>query len=195
MDPNQTVQPPQTGPQAPLPTTGVVSQGDQTAQTVPVAPSAPTSPSKLKEREPAGAVAGKTDVDFHEQNMAEADKVAKEEGDDYWENYAREIELEKEILEMGGVEKVESGEVKLPEKVALEMGIRPTTNIQTPMEAAVGFSIRNISLSDDQLSNGLTKPTSSGIRWLVEWFIYQLLKARYHIQRVKGGVIRSKSPV
>lgn len=130
----------------------------------------------------------------------QAMQIAKEEGsprgeagDDYWENYAREIEIEKEIAEMGGVEKVASGEVKIPEDVAKEMGVRPTVEIQTPIAKISDFSIGGTSLSDDQLSSGLTKPTSSGLRWLVEWFIYQLLKAHYFVKKVKGKVIRAKA--
>lgn len=120
-----------------------------------------------------------------------ANRVAKEEGDEYWENYAREIELEKEILEMGGIEKIESGEVPIPEKVAGEMGILPSVGAHTPMATVTGFTVRGKSLSDDQLTAGLTKPTSSGFRWLVEWFIYQLLKAHVVIKRVKSRVVRS----
>lgn len=121
-----------------------------------------------------------------------ADKIAKEEGDEYWENYAREIELEKEIEELGGVEKVETGEVKVPDNLAKDMGIRPTVNIQTPMATAAGFSIGGVYLTDDQLTLNSKKPVSSGVRWLVEWFIYQLLKAHYHIKRIKGKIFRKK---
>lgn len=117
----------------------------------------------------------------------------REAKDEYWEKYAREIELEKKIEAMGGIEKVESGEVKLPADVAKEMGIKPTVTIDTPMSTATGFSIRGMSLSDDQLTAGLTKPTSSGFRWLVEWFIYQLLKAHFFIKKIKGKVLRGKS--
>lgn len=124
--------------------------------------------------------------------VSEADKIAKEEGDEYWERFSREIELEKKIEELGGIEKVETGEVKLPEKEAREMGIKPTVTIETPIEKATGFSIRSLSLSDDQLTTGLTKPTSSGLRWLVEWFIYQLLKAHYFVKRIKGRIFRER---
>lgn len=127
-----------------------------------------------------------------EAEMA-ADKIAHEEGDEYWENYAREIELEKEIEELGGVEKVEAGEVKIPEDVAKEMGIKPTVGPQTSMATATGFSVRGVALSDDQITVGLSKPTSSGLRWLVEWFIYQLLKAHFHIKRIKGKIFRKKN--
>lgn len=97
-------------------------------------------------------------------------------GDEYWEHYAREIELEKEITELGGMEKVESGEVKVPEDIAKEMGISPTVTIDTPIAQATNLTFRGVSLTDDQLKSGLSKPISSGLRWLVEWFIYQLLK-------------------
>ncbi len=123
-----------------------------------------------------------------------ADAIAKQEGDEYWESYAREIELEKEIEEMGGVEKVESGEVKIPQEVAAEMGIKPTVGPQTPIEAATGFSVRGVTLSDDQITAGLSKPTSSGLRWLVEWFIFQLLRAHFFVKKVGGKIIRKKQP-
>lgn len=126
---------------------------------------------------------------------AAADRIAKEEGDEYWENYAREIELEKEIEELGGVEKVESGEVKVPEDVAKEMGIKPTVGPQTPMAAATGFSIRGVALSDDQITAGLTKPTSTGLRWLVEWFIYQLLRAHFVVKKIHGKIFRQKNGI
>lgn len=159
---------------------------------LPPQPQTPTAP-KLKEQAPIQSKQIADSGEIAGINVAEADKVAKEEGDEYWENYAREIELEKEILELGGVEKVESGEVKVPEDLAKEMGIKPTVNIQTPIANVTNFSIKGVSLSDDQLSMGLTKPTSSGLRWLVEWFIYQLLKAHYHLRRIKGKIFREKA--
>lgn len=122
-----------------------------------------------------------------------ADKIAKEEGDEYWENYAREIELEKEIEELGGVEKIESGEVKIPQDLANEMGIKPAVGPQTSMAAATGFSVRGVALSDDQITVGLSKPTSSGLRWLVEWFIYQLLRAHFVIKKIHGKIFRRKN--
>lgn len=161
----------------------VSGQADQTAVPQPQVSVAP----KMKEQAPPAGGEKIAGID-----VAEADKVAREEGDEYWENYAREIELEKEILEMGGVAKVESGEVKVPEKLASEMGIKPTTNIQTPITNVTDFSIRGVSLSDGVLSAGIVKPTSSGIRWLVEWFIYQLLKAHFHIKRIKGRIFRER---
>lgn len=117
-----------------------------------------------------------------------------ENGADYWEHYAREIELEKEVAEMGGVEKIESGEVKVPEPMAKEMGIKPTVTADTPIANVVpGFTIRGVALSDDQLGIGLSKPTSSGFRWLVEWFIYQLLKAHFFVKKIQGKVFREKN--
>lgn len=160
---------------------------DDQNQNPPAIPAAP----KLKEQPSfAKASAGegpKTSIDY-----AESDKVAKAEGDEYWESYAREIELEKQILDLGGIEKIESGEVTVPESMAKEMGIEPTVGVQTPMEKTAGFSVRGVSLDDWQLAAGLTKPTSSGLRWLVEWFIYQLLKAHFHIKRIKGKITRQK---
>lgn len=148
---------------------------------------------RLKEQQPVEAGRSLDSA----RDFAEADKVAKKEGDEYWESYAREIELEKQILEMGGVEKVESGEVKVPADVAKEMGIAPVVEVHTPMAQATGFSVGGTSLDDSQLSAGVKKPTSSGLKWLVEWFIYQLLKAHYHVKRIKGKIVReapSSSP-
>ena len=135
---------------------------------------------------PAG---GKKEADL----WAASDRVAKEEGDEYWENYAREIELEKEILDLGGIERIESGEVKVPAELAKEMGVKPTVEPQTPMETVTGFSVRGVSLSDDQITLDLKKPTSSGLRWLAEWFIYQLLKAHFLIKKVHGRIFRKKN--
>lgn len=144
---------------------------------------------QIKQDDQAVPVSGKKEADI----WSASDRVAKEEGDEYWENYAREIELEKEVEEMGGVEKIESGEVKVPEKIAKEMGIKASVNIQTPMANVTNFSVRGVALSDDQINLGLKKPTSSGIRWLVEWFIYQLLKAHFHIKRIKGKIFRKRN--
>lgn len=171
------------------------SQTDHSAQPVapasspvtspPIAPPVSTGRPGKKESETQGPVP---------TSYAEADKVAKTEGDDYWESYAREIEIEKEIAEMGGVEKVESGEVKVPEDVAKEMGIKPTVTVETPIEKATGFSIGRVSLDDTKLAMGIAKPTSTGLRWLAEWFIYQLRKAHFLIKKVKGQIIRQKLP-
>lgn len=159
----------------------------------------PSAAPKLKEQAPLAVDSGQRVADSKiGANYAEADKVAKKEGDEYWESYAREIELEKQILEMGGVEKVESGEVKVPADVAKEMGIAPVVEVHTPMAQATGFSVGGTSLDDNQLSAGVAKPASSGLKWLVEWFIYQLLKAHYHVKRIKGKIVReapNSSPV
>lgn len=149
---------------------------DSNKTQAPVAPAAP----KLKEQAPA-------------QSGRSLDSARDwEEKDEYWENYSREIELEKEILEMGGMEKIESGEVAVPAEVAKEMGIKPISNEQSPMGNITGFSIGGVAYDDNQLSAGLTKPTSSGLRWVVEWFIYQLLKTHYHVKRVKNKIMRTK---
>lgn len=132
------------------------------------------------------------DDPIKKETEAAADKIAKEEGDEYWESYAREIEIEKEIAQLGGIEKVSSGEVKLPEEVAKEMGIKPVVSIQTPIAEVTDFTIKGISLSDDQLTAGLKKPTSSGFRWLVEWFVYQLLKAHFLVKKVKGKIWKQR---
>jgi len=183
-------------PVVPTPPASSVRPGQVDSPPVVPASSVPVAPvvaPKAKEQEamPAGVPMGVSEK-VGGIDVAESDKVAKEEGDEYWENYAREIEIEKEIMEMGGVEKIESGEVKVPEKLAKEMGVKPSVNIQTPISSVTDFSIKGLSLSDDQLSAGLVKPTSTGLRWLVEWFIYQLMKAHYHVQRIKGRVFRKK---
>lgn len=165
----------------------------------PVQPGAPIpappqpAPPKLKEQVPASADAAARPAEkVAGIDVAESDKVAKAEGDEYWENYAREIELEKEIAEMGGVEKVESGEVKVPEEIAKQMGVKPAVTAETPMATAAGFSVRGVSLGDDQVAAGLTRPTSSGLRWLIEWFIYQLKKAHVFVKKIKGKVMKQK---
>lgn len=161
-------------------------------QNAPVPPPTPPTPPKLKEQAPNIP----TPPNFPPVEMSSvtenADAIAKKEGDEYWENYAREIELEKKILEMGGIEKVESGEVSVPENIAKEMGIKPAVTAETPIAKVTDFSVRGVSLSDDQIGTGLKKPTSSGFRWLVEWFIYQLLKAHFVLKKVKGKILRQK---
>lgn len=127
----------------------------------------------------------------HEQ-IEEADKVAEEQKDTYWEANSRELELEKEVEDLGGVEKIDRGEVKLPEDVAREMGIKPTVTVDTPIAQATGFSVSGVSLTDDQLTVGQKKPISTGFRWLSEWFIFNLLKAHYHLKRIKGKIVRQK---
>lgn len=155
-------------------------------------PKSPPAPPKLKEQAPAAPIPPNFPPVEMSSVAENADAIAKKEGDEYWENYAREIELEKKILEMGGVEKVESGEVKIPDNIAKEMGIKPSITAETPIAQVSGFSVRGVSLSDDQIGTGLKKPTSSGFRWLVEWFIYQLLKAHFLVNKVKGKILRQK---
>lgn len=165
-----------------------VGQDDQTAQQTPVAPVG----SKQKELAVASADQKVEEV-AKLMHMEEADRVAKSEKDDYWENYSREIELEKEVLEMGGVEKVATGEVPIPEQVAKEMGVKASVGAGTQVSQAGDFKVSGVSLDDTQLSLGVSKPISSGFRWLVEWFIYQLLKAHFHIKKTGGKVVRWKS--
>ena len=105
------------------------------------------------------------------------------EKESYWKEYGKELELEKEIQEMG-VEKVESGEVKLPERMAKQMGIKPTV--------VAGTQFSGVSLTDAQLTTGKAKPVTKSIRWLVEWFIYELLKAHFIIKFIKGKIFRTK---
>jgi len=145
------------------------------------------TPARQKEAGVSDTVAAEAKI----HDIAEGDKVAKSEGDEYWENYAREIELEKEIAELG-VEKVESGEVKLPENLASQMGIKASVNIDTPMsQTNSNFSVSGVSLTDDQINVGIKTPPHKGFRWLVEWFIYQLRKAHYIVKLIRGKVTRS----
>lgn len=174
--PNAQLSPNQDQPGSPAPATPASSPSSkpkEQAESIPTAPKFPTA-----------------ELASVSQN---ADQIAKSEGDEYWENYAREIELEKKILEMGGVEKIESGEVPISENLAKEMGVKPTVTAETPMAKVSGFSVSDVSLTDDQLTTGLAKPASSGFRWLVEWFIYQLLKAHYLVRRIKGRILRQKA--
>lgn len=170
---------------------------DPTNQAPPVAPPVspsgqpvPPAPPKLKEQEPV--TQAESPAEGETRQVRPADKIAKEEGDAYWERYAREIEIEKELEALGGIEKVESGEVKVPKDIAAEMGIKPAVTIETPISKATDFTVRGVSLTDDQLSAGLTKPISSGLRWLVEWFIYQLLKAHFFVKKIHGKIFRRK---
>ncbi len=153
---------------------------------------APVSP-KLKEQLSSASVDQKVEEVAKLMQMGESNKIAKEEGDEYWENYSREIELEKEVLEMGGVEKVDHGDVPVPPQIAKEMGIQPVPSAQTPISQTQYFTVSGVSLTDDQIAQGLQKPTSSGFRWLSEWFIYQLLKAHFLVKKVKGKIVRSKT--
>ena len=122
-------------------------------------------------------------------DTASADKIATEEGDEFWKEYAKEIETELEIKEIG-IEKVESGQVRLPEEIAKEMGVKPVYDGAQTSNKPAAFSIRGMSLSDDQLSKDISAKEDTAVRWLAEWFIYQLKKAHYHVKVVKGKVLR-----
>lgn len=163
---------------------------DDSNQTQTQQPHSPGAP-KLKEQAPVSADQ-KVDAVSKLMQMGESDAVAKSEKDEYWENYSREIELEKEVLELGGIEKIDRGEVDVPPQLASEMGIKAVTDAHSPMQSPTGFSVSGVSLDDSQLSQGMQKPTSSGFRWIVEWFIYELLKAHYHVKKVKNKIVRSK---
>lgn len=186
---SQPPQPPQPLPDlAPLPHPSTLSPNPVPPPPQPVVPPAPISVPK----EMATTTLSPQELKIHD--TTEGDKVAKSEGDVYWENYAKEIEIEKEIAELGGVEKVESGEVKLPEAIAKEMGIQPTVTIETPIKKTLDdFTVRGVTLSDDQLNAGMKKPTTSAFRWLVEWFVAQLKKAHYVVKSV-GGKMKRQAP-
>jgi hypothetical protein len=169
------------------------------AISTPVVPAPPANPSPILPPEPQpvspkykeGVNPGPLPAPVAAETPAAPLEPKPEENDQYWENYAREIELEKEIAEMQGVEKVASGEVKLSEE-AKAAGAKPTITVETPIAAVVDFKVRGVSLSDDQLATGLVQPPSSSFRWLVEWFICQLLKAHFLIKRVRGHIFREK---
>lgn len=110
----------------------------------------------------------------------------------YWEDYGKELELEKEIKEIG-IEKIESGAVKLPLDIADQMGIKPTVTHDTGFHEATGFKIAGVSFSDDQLTTGKKTPVTKSFRWMVEWFIYELLKNNFLIKYINGKITRQKS--
>lgn len=149
-------------------------------------PPAPLGSSSRKEAGPVGEV--KPMEQRGQPNWAEADKVAKEENDQYWEAFAAEIEGEKKVLEAGGMEKIEKGEAVISPELAKEMGIKPVAPVQ-PTNDKSAFSIRGVSFSDGQISAGMKAPTASGVRWLVEWFVLQLMKAHFHIKKSWGGFV------
>lgn len=160
--------------------------------TIPSPPVLPPEPQPVSPKYKEGVAPEPSPVPaVAEAPMAVSVEVKPEENDQYWENYAREIELEKEIAEMQGVEKIASGEVKLPQE-AKAAGAKPTVTMETPIAEVVDFKVRGVSLSDDQLATGLTQPPSSGFRWLVEWFICQLLKAHFIIKKVRKKIFRKK---
>lgn len=100
------------------------------------------------------------------------------------------MEAEKEIKELG-IEKVESGEVPVPEDLAKEMGLEHPVTAETPFEKALDFKISGVSLTDDQITVGKKQPIQKSFRWLVEWFIMELLKAKYLVAWIKGKFKRT----
>jgi hypothetical protein len=149
-------------------------------------PPAPLGSPSRKEAGPIGEA--KPAEQLGQPNWAEADKVAKEENDEYWEKFATEIEGEKKALEVGGMEKIEKGEAVISPELAKEMGVKPVAPVQSTTDKSV-FSARGVSFSDDQISAGMKAPNTTGIRWLVEWFVLQLMKAHFHIKKSWGGVV------
>jgi|SRR3989344_807139 len=108
----------------------------------------------------------------------------------YWEKYGDEIEVEREVEDLGIV-KVENGEVEIPDDLAREMGLEKPVTEETSFEKVTGLKIAGISLTDDQISAGKKKPVSKSFRWLIEWFIMELLKAKFIVRWVKGKFSRS----
>ncbi|MDO8515059.1 MAG: hypothetical protein Q7S14_01040 [bacterium] len=111
--------------------------------------------------------------------------------EEYPKLYKDEIKLEKEIEDLG-IEKVESGEISVPDDLAKQMGLESVVTAESEFHRATDFKIAGISLTDDQLSAGKKQSISKSLRWLVEWFIYELLKARFIVQWVKGRAKRIK---
>jgi hypothetical protein len=114
--------------------------------------------------------------------------------ENYWKKYGKEIEVEDEVRELG-LEKVENGEVEIPEKLAKEMGVEEYVTHETDFHKATGFSIAGVSLTDDQITFGRKQPIKKSLRWLVEWFIMELLKAKYIVKWIKGKFSRAKKNV
>lgn len=111
--------------------------------------------------------------------------------EDYPKKYRDEIKLEKEIADLG-MTKVEDGEVPIPEDLRREMGLPKTVTAESEFHRATDFQIAGMSLTDDQLSAGKKQPVHKSFRWLIEWFIYELLKARFIVIFIKGKIKRSK---
>ncbi|MEK7127334.1 MAG: hypothetical protein AAB838_01245 [Patescibacteria group bacterium] len=109
----------------------------------------------------------------------------------YWKEYGKELEVENEIKELG-IEEVENGEVNIPEDLAKQMGLEKAVTAESEFHRATDFQIAGISLTDDQLSAGKKQPVTRSLRWLVEWFIYELLKARFIVTFIKGRIKREK---
>jgi anti-sigma28 factor (negative regulator of flagellin synthesis) len=111
----------------------------------------------------------------------------------YWKEYGGELETEKKVEEIG-IEEIESGEVKVPPDLAKKMGLKEAVNEETPFEKALDFKIAGVSLTDDQITVGKKQPVNKSFRWLVEWFIMELLKAKYLVSWVKGKFRRTPTP-
>ena len=67
-----------------------------------------------KEGEPVVAAVGEGGDSLQE------DKVAKEGNDEYWMKFKEEIRAEKEAIEAGGIEKLETGEAPIPPKPSIK---------------------------------------------------------------------------
>lgn len=168
------------------------SDGDQ----MPASPLAP--PPAVSPPVPPSPPAGKKELEpvkaslplGEEPAISDETKFAEEEGDKFWLEYAAEIKEEERVKELGGMEKIQAGEVPVPEDLAREMGIGPKLSPPPPPLRPVEFSVRGVTLSDDQLTEGEKKPLDNAYRWLVTWFIYQLQKAHYHIKVIKGKITR-----
>ena len=112
-------------------------------------------------------------------DMAEADRIAKEEGDEYWEKFGKEIEAEKEADEAESARKTE-----LKNQIASEKEtVKPDSHIEKVEKA---FTVSGVSLTDDQITTGKQQPVKKSLRWLVEWFIYEILKAHIIFKWIKG---------
>lgn len=160
---------------------------DPTLDQTKTAPPPPPASGTSKEKGPISAVS----ESFTESKVA--GEIADKEGDEYWKAYGREIELEKELGELGAENSVEP-QVTLPREIAEAHGIKPTITEETSFhDATGGFSVSGVSLSDSQLTTGKKQPIDRSFRWMVEWFIYELLKAHFLVKFAKGEISREKS--
>lgn len=121
--------------------------------------------------------------------VSEANQLAKEEKDDYWLEYGGEIAAEKEAKASGGIEAIQTGEVNIPQDLAEVMGIQTVpTKIDLSQPTTKDFKVGGVTLNDQQLTDDIHQPEENALRWLAEWFIYQLKKAHYGVKIVKGKV-------
>lgn len=126
---------------------------------------------------PVGRLKKETDFpkNFHEPGGYEAP---------YWEEYGREIELEKELEELG-IQKVEEGEVELPPRIAEEMGVKPFVPSIPQMIGG------KTPLTDDQIAQGVKKyRLTDSVFWLAEWCLKKLKQAHVKIKWAKGKLLR-----